>query len=283
MEFQYISDEGEPCTTFLKLQDLVDGTAVRIVETLRFYLNEKQLPFSNLMGFGSDRAAVMTGRISGVATRLRQYKPFLVAVHCSAHRLARACSQAGVKVPYVKKFKKSLSTLYWFFQASAVRTAGLKAVQEVLDDPCLKLKEARDVRWLSHELAVQILRKTLPAVLTALEREGSERGEPVALGLVKSMKHYYFISCLYMMSEVLPHLSRLSRLFQSCDIDLAMIKPSVRTCLNALSSYHSSEAKDVVAAHSALNDNLSMFSITLPPQCKENFNTNVRQPFLRAL
>ena len=68
---RYISDEGEPCTTFLKVQDLVDGTAVRIVENLRFYLNEKQLPFSNLMGFGSDGAAVMTGRISGVATRLR--------------------------------------------------------------------------------------------------------------------------------------------------------------------------------------------------------------------
>ena len=204
---RYISDEGEPCTTFLKVQDLVDGTAVRIVESLRFYLNEKQLLFSNLMGFGSDGAAVMTGRISGVATRLRQYNPFLVAVHCAAHRLALTCSQAGAKVLYVKKFKKSLSTLYWFFQASAVRTAGLKAVQEVLDDPCLKLKEAKDVRWLSHDLAVQTLRKTLPAVLTALEREGSEHGEPVALGLVKSTKHYYFLSCLYMMSEVLPHLS----------------------------------------------------------------------------
>jgi len=37
------------------------------------------------------------------------------------------------------------------------------------------------VRWLSHDQAVQTLRRTLPAVLTALEREGSENGEPVAI------------------------------------------------------------------------------------------------------
>ena len=108
--------------------------------------------------------------MSGVATRLHNSNQFLVAVHCVAHRLALACSQAGQNVPYVQKFKKSMTTLFWFFQASAVRTAGLKAIQELLDSPTLKLKEAKDVRWLSHDQAVQTLRRTLPAVLVALER-----------------------------------------------------------------------------------------------------------------
>jgi hypothetical protein len=97
----------------------------------------------------------MTGRVSGVATRLHRSNQYLVAVHCVAHRLALACSQAGQNVPYVQKFKKSMTTLFCFFQASAVRTAGLKAIQELLDSPTLKLKEAKDVRWLSHDQAVQ--------------------------------------------------------------------------------------------------------------------------------
>jgi hypothetical protein len=86
-----------------------------------------------------------------------------------------------------------MTTLFRFFQASAVRTAGLKAIQELLDSPTLKLKEAKDVRWLSHDQAVQTLRRTLPAVLVALEREGTEKGEPVALGLVKVMKNYQLL------------------------------------------------------------------------------------------
>lgn len=73
-----------------------------------------------------------------------------------AHRLALACTQAGENVAYTK-FKKTLTTLYWFFQASPVRAAGLKAIQEVLDTPTLTLKEAKDVRWLSHDLAVHTL------------------------------------------------------------------------------------------------------------------------------
>ena len=111
----------------------------------------------------------------------------------------------------------------------------------------------------------------------------SEHGEPVALGLVKSMKCYKFIACLYMTSEVLPHLSRLSRLLQSSDIDLTMIMPSLQAYVSALSSYQSNEAPDVIAAHAALNDSLKVFAISMPPLCKENFNTPVHQHFLQAL
>ncbi len=80
------------------------------------------------MGFGSDGASVMTGRSTGVGTRLHQSNPYLIAIHCVVHRLALACAQAGEKVSYVQKFKRALGTLYWFFQASAVRTAALKAI-----------------------------------------------------------------------------------------------------------------------------------------------------------
>ena len=80
-----------------------------------------------------------------------------------------------------------------------MRTAGLKAIQEVLNDPSLKLREAKDVRWLSHDSAVQTLQRTLPAVLTALEREAAENGEPLMIGLVRVMKCYEFVACLNLM------------------------------------------------------------------------------------
>ena len=274
---RYVTEAGEPSSSFLKIVDLVDGTAERIEEAIRAYMTDKELAFSKLMGFGSDGASVMTGRLSGVATRLHRSNPYLVAIHCVAHRLALACSQAGEKVSYIQKFKKALTTLYWVFQASAVRTAGLKSIQEMLNSPALKMKEAKDVRWLSHDQAVQTLRRTLPAVLTALEREGSENGEPVAIGLVRIMKCYEFVACLYLMCEVLPHLSHLSRLFQAEYIQLSMIRPYLNACIKSLTSYKDrARATDVAATDSALANQLQHFNISVSLQRKEAFDKNVR-------
>ena len=55
---RHVTQEGKPVSTFLKLIDLVDGTATRIVETMTTYLGEKDLLLSKLMGFGSDDAVV---------------------------------------------------------------------------------------------------------------------------------------------------------------------------------------------------------------------------------
>ena len=65
------------------------------------------------------------------------------------------------------KFKDILDQLYRYYKNSAVRTAGLRAIQEVLNDTHLKLTQAKDVRWLSHEKAVSNLRKCFTSVITS--------------------------------------------------------------------------------------------------------------------
>ena len=88
--------------------------------------------------------------------------------------------------------------------------ANLHAIQEVLNDPNIKCKQAKDVRWLSHDKA---LIRTLPSLFISLDREASENNEPTAHGLLKFMKTYKFVACAYLLSDVLPHLSRLSKIF----------------------------------------------------------------------
>ena len=55
---------------------------------------------------------------------------------------------------------------------------------------------------------------TLPSLLTTLEREVAEKNDAVALGLVRAVKSYSFVATLYLLSDVLPHLSSLSLVFQ---------------------------------------------------------------------
>ena len=111
----------------------------------------------------------MLGVRGGVAKLLRDRVPFLIAHHCIAHRLALACGQSADEIAYLKCFKTILDQLYRFYSNSSVRTAGLRAIQEVIDDPQLKLTQAKDVRWLSHERAVSHLRQCLKSVILSLE------------------------------------------------------------------------------------------------------------------
>ena len=85
--------------------------------------------------------------------------------------------------------------------------AGLHAIQEVLDNPKIKLKQAKDVRWLSYDAAIAALIRTLPALIVSLEREATERSEPSAVGLAKFVKTHYFVACCHLLHHVLPHIS----------------------------------------------------------------------------
>ena len=160
-------------TSFLQITDIPNGTADTIEAALLQVLSGNGIDLSRLRGFGTDGAAVMTGSRNGVATKLRSHSPRMISVHCINHRLALAAAHAADGIPYIQRFKSILQSLFYFYQNSAVRMAGLHAIQEVLDQPMIKCKEAKDVRWLSHDMAIKAVIRTYQAILISLVREAS--------------------------------------------------------------------------------------------------------------
>lgn len=75
--------------------------------------------------------------------------PSAIGVHCATHRLNLASSHAGAAVSYVKKFSCILHQLYAFFQNSGMRSAGLEAVQKLINESG-KLLAPCSTRWLSY-------------------------------------------------------------------------------------------------------------------------------------
>ena len=80
-----------------------------------------------------------------------------------------------------------------------------------------------------------MLVKVLPAVITSLEREASERRDTLAFGLHTVVKKYKFIATSYMMCDVLPLVSRLSCIFQYSTIDLSAMHKYVSLTTTSLS------------------------------------------------
>ena len=83
-------DNGDPTYIFLNLVELQSQDAAHIETKLLTCLTESGLSRvylkNNWVAFASDRANVMTGKKSGVATRLHQKYPMLVTWHCMNHR-----------------------------------------------------------------------------------------------------------------------------------------------------------------------------------------------------
>ena len=278
---RFIDESGTIQTAFLEIKDLFNGTAETIEVALMKYCDDRSISWRKVMGFGSDGAAVMTGRRSGVATRLKVHNPHMVSIHCVAHRLALAAAQSADAVPYLKKFKNVMTNLYKFYQNSPVRMAALHSIQETMETPTLKLKEAKDVRWLSHDAAVQTLKRTLPSVIASLEREAVERGEPIALGLVKMIKTYNFVASLYLFSDVLPHICRLSKIFQDRQVDLSMIKLSAT--LAVIQRYEESPSPSLLHLDSDLDTIFKDCDIQVGPTSKENFKANIQSKYIKAV
>lgn len=141
-------------TSFISIQDIPIGTVETIVRHLKQILVNKHIDIAKLRGFGSDGAAVMTGRVNGVAQKLKMVTPRLIAVHCVNHQLALAALHAADGIPYLQKYKSILQSIFYFYQNSAVRMANLHKIQEILNDPIVKCKLVKDVRWLSHDMAI---------------------------------------------------------------------------------------------------------------------------------
>ena len=192
---RYVTASEGVKTSYLCIVDIPDGKAVSILDAIMYFLDGKLLNIAKLRGFGSDGAAVITGRLTGVSTRLKAHAQRLISIHCANHRLALAAAHAADNIPYLKRFKTNIHLLFWFYQNSSVRLAGLHAIREVLNDPKIKFKEAKDVRWLSHANAIKAIVRTLPSLLISLDREAAERGDPTANGLLKFaillLVHFY--------------------------------------------------------------------------------------------
>ena len=128
-----ISDGIVPETHFLTNTTIEEEqcTAPVVTQKIQNVIAARSIPVDKVMSFGSDGASIMT--VGGVSTLLKKENPFMINIHCMAHRLALSTSQAANQVEKMEKYRQLLTDLYYYFSKSAKRVAGLKAIQEILE------------------------------------------------------------------------------------------------------------------------------------------------------
>ena len=276
--------KGVPQTRFLKVVSLLNGKAETIEQKLLEICQTCKISLMKVAGFGSDGAAVMVGKTSGVATRLKAHNGEMISIHCGTHRLALACSQAAESITYLKRFDGHLISLfyYMYFKNSPVREAALHQIQEMMEEPVLHLKRAVHTRWLSHNQAVTSITCTLNSLLATLERAVVENDDAVARGLLHAMKTYKFVATLYLLCDVLPILS-MSLVFQKENVSLTAILPSVNATISSLSLLRTQPGVHLQKIDDVLRDLSTQFGITVTDSDNEYFQKHVREKYVDAL
>ena len=161
-------------THFLELVELDEG--VTVADKVVVVLEENGIGITEhkCIGFASDGAAVMTGKENGVAAILQSSSPAMIAVHCVAHRLALACSQAARGFPQLMQYKRTLIAIYSYFIHSSNRIHNMQEMQKVLEDR---------YKWLSFFNAIAAVKRTTKSLLAFFENEAITNEDPVARGL----------------------------------------------------------------------------------------------------
>lgn len=84
--------------------------------------------------------------------------------------------------------------------------------------------QVKDTWWLSQHEAVKNLLRNITAVLGALGDELETCKCPTAKGLYSFLATYRFIAAIHLQADVLPHLARLSKVFQKENVMFLAIK-----------------------------------------------------------
>ena len=97
------------------------------------------------------------------------------------------------------------------------------------------------------------------------------------------MKCYKFVACVYLLSDVLPHLSRLSRIFQREDVDLSLIQPCLKTTIDSIKEYVHSPGPNLSKIDHVLATDLKDFQIVATDSQKEAFKSSIQAVYIQAI
>ena len=150
---------GRAHVTYVGIVHAPAVDAESLHDQLKEYLEQHGLDLSKVMCFCSDGASVMTGSQNGVGVRLQRSNPFMVLIHCIAHRLALCCADASVDMDYPENEESTLNEVSSHFNRSGKRTTALKELVKKFALGQTKIVKSGKTRWLSRAGYVAVVVK----------------------------------------------------------------------------------------------------------------------------
>ena len=105
----------------------------------------------------------------------------------------------------------------------------------------------------------------------------------MAHGLLNFVKSCKFIACAYLLADVLPHLGRLSLIFQKQNVDLTLVRPYLKATVDAISLYKDTPGPQLSKVDHVIMSELKEFAIRATDAMKQDFKANVQSKYIQAV
>ena len=231
-------ENGKPVTIFLGLITVENGTAEGILEGVDKFFSQIGMPNwkTKLVGLGTDGASVNIGTQGGLGAILKKDVPYLIQIHCIAHKLELAVLDACKQVQYVEKFQNIIKRQLKFYSKSGKRLHELSEVGKVLNKEIRSFGKWNPIRWIASKCRIlKAINSNWTAAVLHLEQKASGTGRNdetiLAKGLLKDITTVEFIYFLGFMCDLTTFLGMLSQVFQSDNVTLSSMSDELDATL----------------------------------------------------
>lgn len=224
-EASYVAIEADETTDFSNIQQLViiiryvfrnkiyerfwgfknpDGhSSENIAQSLLEELEIMGISFDKLIAQSYDGAAVMSGRLNSVQTKVRNKYPNAHFIHCYAHQFNLIIQKAVSSNTGVKLFFANLQAFSTFFSHSAKRTAVLDKIVQA------RPPRAAVTRWSFQSRTVNCIYENKDKILECLEtiiiNASDSKTTNEASGLINFLNNDNFQFWLEVFHLIMPH------------------------------------------------------------------------------
>ncbi|XP_049904301.1 zinc finger protein 862-like [Epinephelus moara] len=181
-----------------------------------------------VVAISTDGAAVMVGARSGVVSRLKEKTPYIIGVHCMAHRLELSFKDVIKSISLFQQVEELLSGLYTFYHVSPLNRANLVKSYKDLGMTPLMPTRFGGTRWLAHlSRAVDHFLRGYKAIVQHLDQLRSCDSGAMSVQQCKAKKFAQIakdsgiLQFCGFLCDLVSHLGSLSQSLQRSNITIA--------------------------------------------------------------
>lgn len=152
---RYVSS-GDVKTKLVSIEELESGTGKGIYNGIDSAFQKLDLSMEDLCSPDNnkptlvcanfDGASVMQGHKNGVVSFISSEAPWIVPVHCVAHKLELAALDAVNNFPYLKnKFESTVKGIFLFYHYSSKRRREVKEIADMLESDLYHISSVKQV------------------------------------------------------------------------------------------------------------------------------------------
>ncbi|XP_031329798.1 zinc finger MYM-type protein 1-like [Photinus pyralis] len=259
---RFVDEKGKIRERFFGFLEIEQHDSSYLENVILSALSSLTLSITQCRGQSYDNAANMSGKYSGLQTRIKSHCPSAVFVPCASHSLNLVGNAAAESCPKAVQYFAFVQNVYTFFASSTRRWNELLNCLNNQNNGSrsIHLKRLSDTRWSARADAVSALRfgyKSIKEVLFRFSESAKEKAVTrlEAKTLYKNFDNYEYALMTILWDQLLSRINSTSKSLQKEDINILQGAKLLKSLSNYILDIRTCGFEDIEQCADLLTEN----------------------------